>query len=337
MSEWRFLRAGLVAVGVLIVAALVGWAVDTARYEDPGFRELKRCLVEEKGAPVAETRDPIARSAELGALDTVIETNPVTVAVAGDEKAGRAARVELPSRWRRPRPAARAARPYRLSLAAPTLADTASGALRLHVLSAKYPSPSVTAVLFTCAGQRVDIVSAFGRTGATTIATDADALAPALYHADHHALVVRVDSPGYIPALAALVAEHDVKLIVPLTDLDQMLLAQSRDALAPALVLVPEPEVCRTMGDKYEAHLFFERHGIASPRSWLPEDVPDDARYPLLVKVREGFGSRHIYRAHDRRSSTSSSATRPSTRSCRSSARARSSRSTSSATSRAPA
>ena len=32
------------------------------------------------------------------------------------------------------------------------------------------PSPSVTAVLFTCAGQRVDIVTAFGRAGATTIA-----------------------------------------------------------------------------------------------------------------------------------------------------------------------
>jgi len=29
--------------------------------------------------------------------------------------------------------------------------------------------------------------------------------------------------------------------------------------------------------------------------------VPEDARYPLLVKVREGFGSRHIYRARDRR------------------------------------
>jgi hypothetical protein len=87
VSEWRFLRAGLVAVGVLMVASLVGWAIDTARYEDPGFRELKRCLVEERGAPVADTRDAVARSAELGALDTVIETNPVTVAVAGDERA----------------------------------------------------------------------------------------------------------------------------------------------------------------------------------------------------------------------------------------------------------
>lgn len=89
MTEWRFLRAGFAAVGVLVVAALVGWAVQTARYEDRGFVELRRCLVEEKGAPIAQTRDPIALSAELGALDTVIETNRVTVSVAGDEKEAR--------------------------------------------------------------------------------------------------------------------------------------------------------------------------------------------------------------------------------------------------------
>ena len=86
MTEWRFLRAGFAAVGVLVVAALVGWAVQTARYEDPGFESLRRCLVENKGATVTATRDPIARSAELGALDTVLETNGVTVSVAGDAK-----------------------------------------------------------------------------------------------------------------------------------------------------------------------------------------------------------------------------------------------------------
>jgi carbamoyl-phosphate synthase large subunit len=156
----------------------------------------------------------------------------------------------------------------------------------------------MTAVLFTCAGQRVDIVSAFSRAGGFTVATDADHLAPALYHADHKALVPRVDDPGYVTALAELVAEHDVRLIVPLSDLDQEILSLAREALAPAFVLAPPPEVCRTMGDKWLAHVFFEEHGIDSPRSWLPVDVPADARYPLLVKVREGFGSRHIYRAN---------------------------------------
>ena len=158
----------------------------------------------------------------------------------------------------------------------------------------------MTAVLFTCAGQRVDIVSAFGRAGATTIAADLDPLAPALYHADEKALVPRVDDPGYVSALAALVAAHDVQLVVPLTDLDQEIVSAARDRLAPALVLAPSPDVCRTMGDKFLAHRFFEDSGIPSPRTWLPGDVPPDARYPLLVKVREGFGSRHIYRADDR-------------------------------------
>ncbi len=94
-------------------------------------------------------------------------------------------------------------------------------------------------------------------------------------------------------------AEHDIQLVVPLTDLDQEIVSRARDELAPALVLAPSPEVCRTMGDKYLAHAFFEANGIPSPRTWLPGDVPDDARFPLLVKIREGFGSRHIYRADD--------------------------------------
>jgi hypothetical protein len=85
-SEWPYLRAGLLGVAALLVAALVGWGVQTVRYEDRGFAELTRCLVNEKGAAVAETRDPLARSAALGALDTVVETNRVTVAVAGSSQ-----------------------------------------------------------------------------------------------------------------------------------------------------------------------------------------------------------------------------------------------------------
>jgi carbamoyl-phosphate synthase large subunit len=155
----------------------------------------------------------------------------------------------------------------------------------------------MTAVLFTCAGQRVDIVSAFSRAGATTVATDADRLAPALYHAHHGALVPRVADPGYVDALRDLVVEHDVRLIVPLSDLDQALLSEAGERLAPALVLAPAPDICRAMGDKWLAHCFFEDHGLPSPRSWLPAGVPASARYPVLLKVREGFGSRHIYRA----------------------------------------
>ena len=157
----------------------------------------------------------------------------------------------------------------------------------------------MTAVLFTCAGQRVDIVDAFGRAGATTVAADVNPLAPALYRADRQALVPRIGDEEYIPALRALVDKHHVRLIVPLTDLDQVTLAAAREDLG-ALVLLPAEETVERLADKYLAHLLFEERGIASPPTWLPNGVPDDASFPLLVKARNGFGSRHIYRAEDR-------------------------------------
>jgi carbamoyl-phosphate synthase large subunit len=157
----------------------------------------------------------------------------------------------------------------------------------------------VTAVLFTCAGQRVDVVTAFARAGGRTVAVDANPLAPAIYHADVHAIVPRIDHPGYLPALQELIREHDVKLIVPLTDLDQILLAEHREELG-AIVLLPDAEVVRRTADKYLTHCFFEDRGIPSPASWLPGELPEEIEFPVLVKARFGFGSRDIYRAEDR-------------------------------------
>jgi carbamoyl-phosphate synthase large subunit len=156
----------------------------------------------------------------------------------------------------------------------------------------------VTAVLFTCAGQRVDIVSAFRAAGATTIAADANRLAPAPYHADRFELVPRVDDPGYVAALRELVERHDVKLVIPLTDLDQVTLARHRDQLG-ALVLLPEEELVERLGDKYLAHGLLEERALPSPPTWLPTEVPADLRFPVLVKARHGFGSRHIYRCEN--------------------------------------
>jgi carbamoyl-phosphate synthase large subunit len=154
-------------------------------------------------------------------------------------------------------------------------------------------------VLFTCAGRRADIVSAFAAAGATTLATDTSELAPALYVADRRALVPRIDDPGYVPALAELVRVHEVELVVPLTDLDHRVLAGRREEL-DALVLLPDLPAVERTADKYLAHVFFEEHGIPSPPTWLPEEVPGTLEYPVLVKAREGFGANHIYRARNR-------------------------------------
>ncbi len=158
----------------------------------------------------------------------------------------------------------------------------------------------MSGVLFTCAGQRVDIVTAFKRAGARTLATDVNRLAPALYHADAHAFVPAVSDPTYVDALHALVHEHEISLIVPLTDLDHGVLSRAKDRLG-ALVLLPAPEIVDALADKWLAHCLFVEKGIGSPATWLPDDLPDDLQFPVLVKARLGFGSRGIYRCVDRR------------------------------------
>jgi carbamoyl-phosphate synthase large subunit len=163
-----------------------------------------------------------------------------------------------------------------------------------------------TNVLLTCSGQRVDMVEAFraalqeeGR-GGIAVAADLSPLAPTLYHADVRALVPAVRDPGYLPALLDLVREHGIRAVVPLSDLDQRLLAEARAAFAElgAAVIASDPHVADLCLDKYQAHVFFCDHGIDSPRSWLPVDLPpvSELRFPVLVKSRRGFGSRDIYR-----------------------------------------
>ena len=148
------------------------------------------------------------------------------------------------------------------------------------------------AVLLTGVGKRYDIVSAFAE-HAFVIAADPSPLAPAQYAADVHVAPPRIDDPGYVPFLEELVAKHDVKAVLPLTDLDLEVLARSG---LPAFV--PSPEVCRATYDKYEAHTLLLSHGLPSPPTVLPGEEPDS--YPVMVKPRNGSGGRAIHPAADR-------------------------------------
>jgi carbamoyl-phosphate synthase large subunit len=118
-----------------------------------------------------------------------------------------------------------------------------------------------------------------------------------LYHADRYALVVRVDDPEYVQQLRDLVVAHDVRLVVPLTDLDQHVLAMAE---LGTTVLLSDADVVEAMSDKYLAHEFLLARGLPSPKTWVPEDLPPDLPLPVLVKARVGFGSRNIYRAETR-------------------------------------
>ena len=63
----------------------------------------------------------------------------------------------------------------------------------------------------------------------------------------------------------------------------------------------PIPTPTRQTVDKLEMARFLDARGIASPRTFAPDELPDDLRFPVLVKMREGMGSNHIHHCQDRR------------------------------------
>ena len=148
------------------------------------------------------------------------------------------------------------------------------------------------AVLLTGVGKRYDIVSAFAE-HALVVAADPSPLAPARYAADVALVPPRIEDPAYIPFLREAVERHGACVVLPLTDLDIEVLAESD---LPALV--PSAEVARATYDKYETHHLLLRHGLPSPPTVLPEEEP--ASYPVMVKPRRGSGARSIHPAATR-------------------------------------
>jgi carbamoyl-phosphate synthase large subunit len=149
------------------------------------------------------------------------------------------------------------------------------------------------AVILTGVGKRYDIVSAFAQ-HAFTIAADPSPLAPAQYAADLHVAPPRIDDPGYVPFLQDLVQTHDVKAVVPLTDLDIEVLAR-----ADLPSITPDGDTARDTFDKYGTHVTLTKLGLPSPPTVLPGEEPES--YPVMVKPRWGSGARSIHPAADRR------------------------------------
>jgi carbamoyl-phosphate synthase large subunit len=163
-------------------------------------------------------------------------------------------------------------------------------------------------VLLTCAGQRVDIVRHFQRVLAAgphegrVLVSDLDPLSPSRFAADAVVDLPPVGSAEYGEAVAAACRVEGIRAVLPLTDLDPVILAGAAGIIAEAgaAVFLPDPGVALGCQDKWACHAMLLQHGLPSPPTWLPGSVdPGELLFPVLLKPRLGFAARHIYRAAD--------------------------------------
>lgn len=161
-------------------------------------------------------------------------------------------------------------------------------------------------LLLSCAGRRVELMSAFRRAAdrldlpLKVYAADASWLAPAMHLADESYLVPPVEDPQYIPALLRLIRREKIDMIVPLLDPELPKMSEAREAFARAgaLAVISSPAVVQACRDKIRTYRFLSEAGIDTPATWTWREALARRRhrFPYFMKPRCGSASRGNYK-----------------------------------------
>lgn len=157
-------------------------------------------------------------------------------------------------------------------------------------------------VLLTCAGRRAYLAQYFKAeilgTGSVT-GVDLTIDAPALQFCDYKYKTSKVGSVSYIDELLSICLKRNINLLVPLSDLEIILLTNYEETFKEiGTVIVSSPakaaEICN---DKWKTYSFCKDNLICTAQTFLSKldaiaalDL-DQIKFPLVVKPRYGSAS----------------------------------------------
>lgn len=157
-------------------------------------------------------------------------------------------------------------------------------------------------ILFCSVGRRATLLKNFKKSLSSNvriIAADCSKTAPALYLADAHYIVPRIDDPTYIDTVLDICKKEKVDAITTLIDPEIALLARHRNRFEEygIEVLAPFEETAQLCFDKYKMYCYLTEKGIATVDTWGTLESAKSAiadgtlSFPVFVKPRTGSGS----------------------------------------------
>lgn len=166
-------------------------------------------------------------------------------------------------------------------------------------------------ILILSAGTRNKIVQYFRKTLGDTgnvIATDCSEIAPAIYDADKHYIVPRMDAPGYIDVILEICMKEQINGVLSLIDSELSLLAEHEDAfrVVGTTVIGSSYDLCEMSLDKYQMYEWLTVHGYRCAKSYMDKDAfyadveVGKISYPVFVKPARGSASISISKVYDK-------------------------------------
>jgi len=150
---------------------------------------------------------------------------------------------------------------------------------------------SKTVLLTGAGGPAISgMISVLRKWGYRIVAIDMLPFASGFYLADCAYVVPSGNAPEFLPRLKEICFTEKVDAIVSVVDEELPYMSQL-EALG-ITVIQPRLEFVEFSLDKLRCMLELRASGINAPQTWMVNELPTDALYPLFVKPRVGRGSR---------------------------------------------
>jgi carbamoyl-phosphate synthase large subunit len=126
------------------------------------------------------------------------------------------------------------------------------------------------------------------------IAADMNEKSAALYTSDFSYLIPRTSDDLYIEKLISIFKKESVDYYFPGTDVELVICAKNRVLIKEKTgtdTVVSPLHAIEVSDDKYLTYQFIKENGLTAPESYLPESLPDNLKFPIIVKPRIGCRS----------------------------------------------
>jgi len=111
------------------------------------------------------------------------------------------------------------------------------------------------------------------------------------------------DEQKYLTELKNIIKKEGVSILIPTVDQEFEILSKHKNDFHENLnchVLINDWEELNRFNDKWSSYEWYVEHNIPTPKSFLIDEAKDltklNLEYPMIIKPREGGGSRSIFK-----------------------------------------
>lgn len=165
-------------------------------------------------------------------------------------------------------------------------------------------------LLFSCIGRRGSIADYFRKhlnSSDMIIGTSNTELTPGFNSCDKAFVMPSIKDEDYLTKFLELCKKEKIDAVLSFFDLDIEKISKIREDLEKEGItpIFPDSNVSKICFDKFETHEFLKNNGFNSPQTYIDlelaiEDIEKEKlSFPLIVKPRFGFGSKHLFVARN--------------------------------------